>query len=304
MRWALCKTKTYGMSQPRFYAKDNLMNYRHIYHAGNFADVFKHIVLMLLLGHLLKKDRPFFVLDTHAGLGLYDLSAAQAQKTSESAAGIGRLWETENLPGAVAHYVAAVRRYNPDGVLRFYPGSPLIAHDVMRLSDRLAANELHPGDGEVLKNSLKIFRNVRVEAMDAYRALKSFLPPPEKRGLALVDPPFEAPDEFVRLTQGLKEAHARWATGIYALWYPIKDPAQIAGWHRDLGASGITRITAFDFYLHHPVKDRGKLNGCGLAVVNPPWTLADELRTIMPFLTAVLTEGRGRFDVNEISGET
>lgn len=280
------------------------MNYRHIYHAGNFADVFKHIVLMLCVEYLKEKDKPFFALDTHAGIGLYDLYSEAAQKTAESEAGIGSLWSSSRHPEAVTRYLALIRRFNrrSGGELRYYPGSPLIVREMLRPGDRLMANELHPEDNKTLQEALGTDHRLRVMQEDGYILLKSQLPPPERRGLVLVDPPFEVRDEFARMVQGLFDAHKRWAQGVYMFWYPIKDLAAVAQFHHDLAETGIPRIIAADFMLRRP-SDPSVLNGSGLAIVNPPWTLQAQLQEIIPWLTQAVTGGEGYVDLKTIRDE-
>lgn len=280
------------------------MNYRHIYHAGNFADVFKHIVLVMVLGHLRAKDKPFFVLDTHAGIGLYDLDTLEAQKTGEANEGIGRVWSHADAPEEVRHYLSLVRRANGRGrrTPRFYPGSPVIARDMLREHDRLAVAELHPDDFRLLRRNLGADKRVRAEKTDGYGLLKALLPPPERRGLVLVDPPFEAVDEFDRMARGLREGYKRWATGIYMLWYPVKDAAPVAGFHRVLAETGIPRIVAAEFTLSKEGFTE-KLGGCGMIIVNPPWTLRERLDEIGPWLAGVLSEN-ARYTIKEIAGES
>lgn len=280
------------------------MNYRHIYHAGNFADVFKHIVLMRVIAYLKQKDKPFFVLDTHAGTGRYNLTSVQAQKTMEAAAGIGSLWGKADLPPAILDYLSLVKTFNPGGpALVQYPGSPLIIKALLRGADRLVANELHPEDAHMLRKALGTDSRVKVENMDGYTCLKAFLPPDERRGIVLIDPPFEVTDEFSLMAKGLRNAYARWATGIYAFWYPIKSPAEIHLFHQDIRALNIPRCTAFDFMLR-PSVDADILNGCGMLLVNAPWVLADELRAIAPALVQHMTGGTGSLRITEITGET
>lgn len=273
------------------------MNYRHIYHAGNFADVFKHIILMRLVDYLKQKDKPFFLLDTHAGIGLYDLDSEQAQKTGEAQAGIYRLGKMQNPHPAVKAYLDLVAEF--DGL---YPGSPKIMQRLLRESDRVVANELHPEDRETLAQNIGRDAQARVEGMDGYLAMKALLPPAEKRGLVLVDPPFEVTDEFARMVKGLHNAYERWATGMYAFWYPIKDRADIRDYHKALADTGIGKIAAADFYLRKP-HDSGILNGCGMVFVNPPWTLKQELHTIMTGLVPVLAEKSGSYHWTQITGE-
>lgn len=278
------------------------MNYRHAYHAGGFTDVFKHVILMLLLEHLLRKETPVFLLDTHAGTGQTDLNADEAQRTLESASGIGRLWDADLGAGVLARYRALVAGFNPGGGLAIYPGSPLIMREHLRDGDRLLVNELHPEDCAQLANTMGPDRRVRITEENGYGLLKAQVPPPERRGLVLVDPPFEVRNEFALMIRALKDAHRRWPTGIYAFWYPIKHPATVAAWHDDLRALGIPRITAFDL-LRWPVANPERLNGCGVTVVNPPWTLADDLQTATPALVDLLTAGRGRIDITLVADE-
>lgn len=280
------------------------MNYRHIYHAGNFADVVKHIVLVMVLDHLRQKDKPFFVLDTHAGIGLYDLESEEAQKTGEAQAGIGMLYERADAPPEVKQYLDIVRRANGKGrrTPRFYPGSPAIVKEMLRQKDRFVAGELHPDDFKTLKKNLGTERRIRVDNADGYGLLKSQLPPAERRGLVLVDPPFEATDEFDRMFNGLRDACKRWATGVYILWYPVKDPAPVADFHRVLAGEGIPRIVAAEFSLSQQGFTE-KLNGCGMIIVNPPWMLRERLESIGPWLAGALSKD-ARCTTTEIAGET
>lgn len=277
------------------------MNYRHIYHAGNFADVVKHVVLMLVTEYMKEKDKPFFALDTHAGIGLYDLESEQARKTAEADDGIARLWDAPDLPPVLARYVALVRDFNM-GTLRYYPGSPMIAQALLRAGDTLVVNELHPEDVETLTRNLGRDKRVRVEHRDGYESWRALLPPPQRRGFVLVDPPFEVRDEFGLLVKGLADAHERWAGGTSVLWYPVKDPAHVAAFHADLRMLGIRDILAIDFYRQNP-DDVTKLNGSGLILVNPPWTLRKAMEEVLPVLVEKLTGGRGHFTFNVIAGE-
>lgn len=262
------------------------MNYRHAFHAGNFADVFKHALLSVLLEHLKTKDKPFFVLDSHAGLGLYDLSDERSLRTGEWRDGIARVLARPGAPAALTPYLAAVRGLNDGEGLRWYPGSPRLIRAFLRTQDRLAAVEMHPEDARLLADEFAGDPAVKIHAMDGYGALKSLLPPPERRGLVLVDPPFEATDEFGRLARGLKEAHRRWATGIYMLWYPIKSRDAVATFHAEVAALAIPRTMAVELRLEAEALNR--LVGCGVIVVNPPWTFEDEAADILGFLVKVL----------------
>ncbi|WP_394891066.1 23S rRNA (adenine(2030)-N(6))-methyltransferase RlmJ [Mesorhizobium sp. AaZ16] len=282
------------------------MNYRHAYHAGNFADVVKHAVLARLVEYLKQKDKAFRVIDTHAGVGLYDLSAEEAQKTGEWRSGIARLIEAKLEPEAAAlltPYVDAVKAANPDGGLSRYPGSPLIVRNLLRKQDRLSAIELHPQDSAVLKKLFADDYQVRIIELDGWLALGAHLPPKEKRGLVLVDPPFEREGEFDRLVDGLLKAHRRWPGGIYALWYPVKDRRAVRSFHEALAGSGIPKIMDLRFDVR-PASDEPRLDGTGMIVVNPPFTLEKELGIVLPALHGVLAESRGAgWQIEWLTGE-
>jgi 23S rRNA (adenine2030-N6)-methyltransferase len=276
------------------------MNYRHIYHAGNFADVMKHATLCLIADHLKAKDKPFYALDTHAGIGRYDLRSEEAQKTGEYRQGIARVLAEPKLPPELAGYVAAVAALNgtrkllPRG-LHWYPGSPRILRAALRPADRLAAVELHPADADTLAREFAGDRQVTIHRMDGYQALKAFLPPPQRRGLVVVDPPFEERDEFAKLTTGLRHAHRRWATGIYALWYPIKARRPVDAFHDDIARSGIRGVAVAEL-MTRPADDPERFNGCGLVLINPPWRLMEQLQSMLAFLAPLLSEdGAGRW---------
>jgi 23S rRNA (adenine2030-N6)-methyltransferase len=271
------------------------MNYRHSYHAGNFADVFKHAVLALMICRLLKKESFFRYLDTHAGIGLYDLQADQAMRTGEWRGGVGRLWDKASDPAfadLLAPWRQAVAAANPDGKLRYYPGSPEVVRNLVRPGDRLTLCELHPEDAAVLRRRYRRDERMTVVEIDGYTALNAYLPPKERRGLVLIDPPFEEDGEFHRMAEGLKRAHKKWPTGIYTLWYPIKDVMETEAFTRSLGKLGIADIIAADFLIRRP-NDRTRLNGCGLVIVNPPWTLKSDLDALLPGLAEHLGEDGG-----------
>ncbi len=282
------------------------MNYRHAYHAGNFADVVKHAALSRLVEYLKLKDKAFRVVDTHAGIGLYDLSSEEAQKTGEWLDGIGRLLEAKISPDAqalLAPYLEAVKSDNPEGSVEIYPGSPLIVRRLMRPQDRLSAIELHPQDFQRLKSLFAGDFQVRTIELDGWLALGAHLPPKEKRGLVLVDPPFEQEGEFDRLVDGLLRAHRRWPGGIYALWYPIKDRAAVSQFRAGLKASGIPKILDVAFEVRQPSRDE-RLDGSGLVVVNPPFVFEKEMRVLLPELKKALAEDSGaRWSLEWIAAE-
>ena len=259
------------------------MNYRHAYHAGNFADVVKHALLTLVLAHLKKKDTPFVVVDTHAGVGCYDLGGAESVKTGECQDGVFRLLQGGPLPDALESYRQALQAVNPDWPeVRFYPGSPRIARHLLRPQDRMALVELHPEDALALKREFRGDRQVGVHAQDAYIALKALLPPKERRGLVLIDPPFEIKDEFRHIIKGLADALERWPTGIYGVWYPIKDREPVERFLAEAASLGRPCFAA-ELFRHRP-DDPTRLNGTGMLVLNPPWQLDQGLRALLPLL--------------------
>jgi 23S rRNA (adenine2030-N6)-methyltransferase len=272
------------------------MNYRHAFHAGNFADVIKHIVIARILTHLREKATPFRVIDTHAGEGLYDLSSAEANRTGEWRDGIGRLADTR-LPaetaGLVAPFLAAVRACNRPDELRYYPGSPVLARHLLRPQDRLIACELEPRAAAVLSRNLRGSPVAKVNGIDGWIALNAYVPPKERRGLVIVDPPFEQPDDFNRLADGVAVAHRKWPTGIYLMWYPLKDRSDADRFVRKLSRAGVEKCIRLEFAVAAPQLDGG-LQACGLIVVNPPWRLAAEIRTFAPVLVDVLGRDGGR----------
>ena len=276
------------------------MNYRHVYHAGNFADVLKHVVLALVIERLKLKDTPFRVIDTHAGVGLYALNHGPAEKTGEWRQGIDRIVgrDVPPLPAAVAQVLApyleiiAAENEATDGQITRYPGSPLIARRLLRRGDQLVVNELHPDDRARLEELFAKDRQVKVLGLDGWIALKSLLPPKEKRGAVLIDPPFEEPGELIRLTEGLAEAIRRFETGIYLMWYPIKNPKIVQRFHRAISESIARPCMIAEILLRAP-RHPEKLNGCGLAIVNPPWLLLEQLREVLPTLVDRLGQGEG-----------
>ncbi|WP_404380438.1 23S rRNA (adenine(2030)-N(6))-methyltransferase RlmJ [Caenispirillum salinarum] len=269
------------------------MNYRHIYHAGNFADVFKHALLALVVEYLTRKDKPFFVLDTHAGLGEYDLTADEAQRTGEWRDGIGRILAEPDPPEALRPYLNAVRALGGGTPPSRYPGSPRIARHFMRPGDRLVASELHPEDASVLKGVFARDGQSKVLELDGYTALKANVPPKERRGLVLMDPPFEQPDEFPAMVRALTAAFRKWPTGIYGLWYPVKGGGAVPAFQGELATAGLGDVLVAEMTVMPVDESTNRLNGTGMVLVNPPWTLEDTLNDLLPWLTRVL----GRTDL-------
>lgn len=261
------------------------MNYRHAFHAGNFADVMKHALLVRLLLHLRRKDTPFRVIDTHAGIGLYDLSGEQAERTGEWRAGIGRLQETfpalvETLLEPYREVIAAVRSRHGESV---YPGSPAIVRELLRPGDRAVLNELHAKDGALLAERYNAVTNIKVLRLDAWTALHSLIPPRERRGLVLIDPPYEELGELERMGTELMRAVEKWPTGVYAAWYPVKDPREVDRLADRLHQESPRPLLRLDLMVHR-TDDVRRLNGAGLVIVNPPWTLKDEADILLPAL--------------------
>lgn len=282
------------------------MNYRHAFHAGNFADVVKHTILTRILAYLMKKDAAFRVIDTHAGLGIYDLLGDQAEKTGEWQDGIGRVIHVK-LPGDVsellAPYLDAVRAQNPEGKLRYYPGSPFVTRHMLRSQDRLMGFELHPIDADRLKENFAGDFQTRITQLDGWDIFGTHLPPKEKRGLVLVDPPFEEKGEFNRMVTSLEKGHKRWPGGIYAYWYPIKEPGEVESYTKALKATGIPKILRLELTIRAP-STPPRLHGTGMVVVNPPFVLEQEMRVLLPFLAGLLSdEGRGKWSVDWVAGE-
>jgi len=274
------------------------MNYRHAFHAGNHADVLKHVTLLAMLDLLQQKDAPFFVLDTHAGRGRYLLQSEAAGKTAEAASGVLRLAGLQTPPAAIARYLQAVAAANPVDTLIAYPGSPLLTAQAMRSQDRLAACELQPEEAEALKSLFAGDRRVAVHARDGYGAIRALLPPRADgvryaRGLLLIDPPYEAQDaEYPRIVEAVAECLARWPQAAVAIWYPIKQRRTLRPFFRDLAALPARGLLLAEL-LVRPDDSPLRLNGSGMAVLNPPWKLDQQLADALPVLERALGEDAG-----------
>lgn len=277
------------------------MNYRHHYHAGNFADVMKHALLIALVRALQKKEKGFLYLDTHAGRGSYDLAAAAVgdthARTPEWPEGVGRLWRRPagELPGGVAEYLALVRDYdrregNATDEPRFYPGSPALVSVIARPQERLVLCERQPTECAALKEKFQFTDGVQVRETDGYAAVRAVLPPLEKRALVLVDPPFEAQDEWAQIVATLKDGLPRLPGGVFAAWYPLTERAKVDLFFAELRALHLPPTLAVELIVNPP---EAKMVGCGLLIVNPPWKFADEAAATVEFLAKVLGQGRG-----------
>jgi 23S rRNA (adenine2030-N6)-methyltransferase len=282
------------------------VNYRHAFHAGSFADVLKHAVLCRILHYLREKPAAFRVIDTHAGAGLYDLTWPEATRSGEWLDGIERLLAAQlPKPAAdlLAPYFEVIGALNERGRLKLYPGSPALARAWLRPQDKLVACELEAKAAIALAGHMRGDARIKTIEIDGWTALSAYVPPPERRGLVLVDPPFEQDDDFRWLARGLAEAHRKWATGIYALWYPIKgrpEPDELA---KRLKRLPIGKMLRAELTVR-PLSDPTRLNGSGLILVNPPWTLEKELSTLLPVLATVLgQQGKGAFRVDWLRRE-
>ena len=283
------------------------MNYRHAFHAGGFADVIKHIVLVRILTYLHEKPSAFRVIDSHAGAGLYDLSGEESQRTGEWLTGIARVMQarlSETALPLVLPYLDIVRSFNPPRELKTYPGSPLIARKLLRPQDSLVACEVEPKARKLLIGALRRDPQARIVDLDGWVGLPAFVPPKERRGVVLIDPPFEAKNEFERMAAGFSEAFAKWATGIYVLWYPVKSRRAtdtLAHHVADtVAAAGPGKVLRLEFSVAPQVADAG-LTSAGLLVVNPPWKLMAELKAILPELEKPLGQGgAGRFRLETV----
>jgi 23S rRNA (adenine2030-N6)-methyltransferase len=270
------------------------VNYRHAYHAGGFSDVVKHAVLALLIERLKEKPAAFSVLDTHAGIGQYDLDAEVAGKTGEWQHGIGRLLDGEAHP-LLRPYLDAVKA-------KPYPGSPRLVRALLRPQDRLVLCELHPEDFAALKREFRGDAQVALHHRDAWEALPALVPPKEKRGLALVDPAFEVTDEFARMLNAVQAAHRRWPGGQYALWYPIKHRGPVGIFLGALKATGMRKLLLLELTVHRELTP-DRLNGCGMVLINPPWQFDAALLELLPWLQQRLAQSGGDARVEWLSGE-
>lgn len=285
-----------------------MLSYRHAFHAGNHADVLKHMVMIQLLRYLAQKDTAYMVIDTHAGAGVYALDGNYASKNAEYETGIAPLWDRNDLPEAVADYVRLVKSLNPSGKMRYYPGSPYCANEVMREQDRLRLFEMHPTEVKVLEDNFRKLdahaaqqgirpsargKRVLVHRGDGFLGLKALLPPPSRRALVLIDPPYEDKRDYQRVKETLQDALVRFPTGTYAVWYPVLqriESKQFSDRLKRLGAKSWLNVT---LSISSPSPDGFGLHTSGMFLLNPPWTLEATLREVMPYLVQVLGRDSG-----------
>lgn len=271
-----------------------MLSYRHAFHAGNHADVLKHSTLVLVLDYLLRKEKPLAYIDTHAGAGAYRLQSEEAQKTAEFEQGIARLWRCGELPAPLRGYVDSVAAFNGSGELKRYPGSPRFAAHWLRPQDRLWLYERHPRDVELLRKVFEGDRRVRIADSDGFDGLKAQLPPVSRRALVLIDPPYELKEDYRRVVDSLRDAHRRFATGVYMVWYPLLEQADAKRLAGQLEALRLGPFLRAELQVAVPDGERG-LYGSGMFIINPPWTLAAQLQALLPWLSERLAPGTGSY---------
>lgn len=280
-----------------------MLSYRHSFHAGNHADVLKHIVQSLIIESLKEKETPFLYLDTHAGAGRYQLSGKHVDKTEEYFAGIARLWKRDDLPAELAAYLAVLTKLNAKGDLHYYPGSPLLAKFLLREQDKLILSELHPSDYPILRAEFVKDRRAQVLRQDGFQQLKSKLPPLSRRGIILIDPSYELKSDYQSVVKGILAGYKRFANGIYAIWYPVVLRQQVKRMIHGLQNSGIRKILKIELAVC-PDSDQRGITASGIIVINPPWKLEQQMRVILPWLHKVLVpEGIGHTCVEWIVSE-
>ncbi|NRA53486.1 MAG: 23S rRNA (adenine(2030)-N(6))-methyltransferase RlmJ [Gammaproteobacteria bacterium] len=266
-----------------------MLSYRHSFHAGNFADVLKHTVQSLIIESLKQKPTPFVYHDTHSAAGRYDLRDAKSEKTGEYKEGIARLWHRDDIPDLMQPYIDTIEALNPNGDLTYYPGSPMVAWQLMEQQNRLELTELHPTDIELLRQEFAGQRKVRIQQIDGYKGLKGAMPPAQRRALVLIDPPYELKTEHDDAIKGIVESHRRFATGIYALWYPVVSRAQVERFCQKFSEQGIKKILRIELCVKGDTNEFG-MTGSGMIIVNPPWKLEQQMRELLPWLTKQLKQ--------------
>ncbi|TQQ56617.1 23S rRNA (adenine(2030)-N(6))-methyltransferase RlmJ [Vibrio cholerae] len=279
-----------------------MLSYRHSFHAGNHADVLKHIVQSLILNSLQQKEKPFVYHDTHSGVGRYDLTHEWSEKTGEYKQGITRVWQQDNIPAELDSYLDAIRQLNQGETLRYYPGSPRVARAHLREQDRMVLTELHPSDYPLLEQEFHRDRQVSIYKEDGFARLKASLPPQERRGLVLIDPPYELAKEYGDVVRAIAHSYKRWATGIYAIWYPVVNRCDIDDMLQGLQGLEIRKILQIELGVAPDTNERG-MTASGMIVINPPWTLESQMQTILPFLKQAIAPATGHYKVEWVVPE-
>lgn len=287
-----------------------MLSYLHGFHAGNFADLLKHLVLSESLIYLTQKPKPLFYLDTHSGAGAYRLDSHQASKTQEFMTGIGKLWQDQanrmHWPAAIDRYFTLIQQFNQtmqsDKTLDFYPGSPWIAQQTLRPIDRLSLFELHPQEQATLASHTSRDKRCHLFASNGFQACKSQLPPKEKRGFILIDPPYEVKQDYQTVIQAIQAGHKKFATGTYALWYPVVERQRITQLENQLMASGIKNVQLFELGMGSDTQGQG-MTASGMIVINPPWTLYQTLKECLPFLANLIAGQAGTYRIEQLVEE-
>jgi len=280
-----------------------MLSYRHSYHAGNYADVLKHTVLTLCLESLKEKDKPFIYLDTHSGAGRYLLQSEHAEKTAEYLSGIAPIWQQQNIPTELAPYLSVLKYYNRTPTLKYYPGSPLIAKQLLRKQDKLFLTEIHSSDYPLLRQEFSKDSRAQVAREDGFLQLKSKLPPESRRGLILIDPSYEMKDDYQRIPFALHEGYKRFATGIYLIWYPVVNRKQTQNMIDGIINTGIKRILQIELAIKPDNNQKG-MTATGMIVVNPPWKLYQQMQVLLPWLKQMLDpQDMGHIILNELVPE-
>lgn len=293
MRPAMTIMRDQNSARARF----PMLSYRHAFHAGNHADILKHAVLVHALGYLHSKDKPLRIVDTHSGAGSYRLHSSMAQKTGEFEAGIGKLWQLaqgEPLPPLMAEFLAQVKACNPGPQLTRYPGSPQLIQQLLRPQDRYFAHELHPTDYQQLRELLAGDKRVKVINEDGFAGLQGLVPPPDRRALVLIDPSYEVKSDYYTVVKQLQQAYKRFATGSYALWYPVVERARIDELEHSLKKSGIRNIQLCELAVK-PDGEAAGMTASGMILINPPWTLWQQLELALPWLVDHFAQAPGAF---------
>lgn len=279
-----------------------MLSYRHSFHAGNHADVVKHIVQSLILDALKQKDKPFVYHDTHSGVGRYDLQDERSEKTGEFKQGIARIWGRDDIPADLASYLDAIKVLNDTEELRYYPGSPKVARAQLREQDRMVLTELHPSDFPLLLQEFRGDRQVKIYKEDGFARLKASLPPKERRGVVLIDPPYELKHEYMDVVKAIKASHIRWATGTYAIWYPVVYRENIDKMLNGLKDLGIRKILQIELGVEPDTEERG-MTASGMIVINPPWMLENQMKAILPWLQQAIAPNHGHHTVEWVVPE-
>lgn len=280
-----------------------MLSYRHSYHAGNFADALKHSVLIHILEHLKKKQKPFCYVDTHAGAGSYSLQSEQAEKTQEYLQGIARLWQVDDLPAVLATYINVIKAFNTRNKLTRYPGSPVIARHLMRQQDRMFLYELHNNEIEILRESVNKDKRVQIAHEDGFKRSVTIMPPQQRRGLVLIDPSYEIKADYTQVFTSIMQLYKRFATGTIALWYPVVERQRINELEQKITASSLQNVQLFELAQLNDSQQRG-MTASGMIVVNPPWTLKTQMQLALPVLAEQLgIDGQGSFRFKQLKDE-